>query len=316
MWVLVVAALLAVLSLAVGHWALALVAAVGSLLVTGAVFSRWPRHFAASAMVFGVGFFAVRVISVREPAGWVLCDAEVCSPQGPWWARLLPEGASLDAGLLLSSWVGLTDATEARSYRRAFDDFFAQLPDVPNAALLVSSSQHVRRLIYEPPGTDQVPCVVFLHGFGGLSSVYVQALATALDGRVMVVAPALDLSARWDSPRAQAVVEQTLRSLPARADRRRLVLVGLSNGAVFGARYAHLFRATVLVSGIGETGTKRHTVALIGEHDARMRASWVKAQAHSLSIPLEVVEGADHGLLLTHADRVARQVAELLLAPE
>jgi pimeloyl-ACP methyl ester carboxylesterase len=144
----------------------------------------------------------------------------------------------------------------------------------------------------------------------------VHALQSALDGRVMVVAPALDLAARWDSPRGQAVVEETLRTLPDRADRQRLVLVGLSNGAVFGAKYAPLFRGTVLVSGLGEPGGKPSrgtTVALVGEGDVRMRANWVKAQAHSLSIPLEVVEGADHGLLLTHADRVARQVIEMLM---
>ena len=165
---------LGALALAVGHWGLALIAFAGAGLVLGAVVSapRVSRRWALAACAFGGGLVVLRLTLPREPEGWSVCVDGQCTPNGPWWSRLLPEAASIDAGFLLSSWAGITRPEEATSYRAAFDAHFAQLPDVPNAALLISTEQTVRGLVYEPPGTGALPCVVFLHGFGGLSSVY------------------------------------------------------------------------------------------------------------------------------------------------
>ncbi len=70
---------------------------------------------------------------------------------------------------------------------------------------------------------------------------------------MIIVAPALDAAAGWDGERGRSVVERTLAQQPARADRGQLCLVGLSNGAILGARYAPRFRGALLLSGLGET---------------------------------------------------------------
>lgn len=144
--------------------------------------------------------------------------------------------------------------------------------------------------------------------------MYVQALASSTIGsRVVIVAPALDWAAQWDTARGRAVVENTLRDLPPRVDRRRVLMVGLSNGAFFGAAHAELFGAAIFVSGIGETPSAQVSV-ITGERDVRVPASFMRQRVQSLPHPvaLEVVPGADHGLLLTHTEVVARRVRAVL----
>jgi len=307
-----------VVVLAAGHAAVALVpSSLGLLfLLAGRLSGR--RATAAWLLAVGLGltWTAVRLAVVATPEGWLACDGDACTRGGPWWSRVLPEHASLDSGFVLSRLGGLVSADEQRRYAAAFAGPMAALPAVPNALTWWSTGSHLRRLVVTPGGTDARPGVVFLHGFGGLSSAYVRVIADALP-EVVVVAPALDVGARWDSPRGRAVVELTLATLPPRVDRQRVVLLGLSNGAIFGARYARLFHGAVLVSGVGDTDAPVHLVT--GADDARISAAWMRQVAQALhdgvAVELDVVDGADHGLLLTHPARWAEPVRRLLDAP-
>jgi len=260
---------------------------------------------------------ALRVALVRAPPGWSVCTGDDCSARGPWWARLVPERWGVWVAFRLVRGLGMLDGAEAASYSKAFDDALARLPDLPVAGLLWSRPGTARRIVVEPEGDDLLPAVVFLHGFGGLSSAYLSVLVRSL-GRVVIVAPALDVFARWDSARGRAVVEETLQRLPARVDRRRVVLVGLSNGAIFGARYAPAFSGAVLISGLGEPGEPRGPLAVVsGPLDARIPPSVVRARVQALraqgqQVDFQEVAGADHVLILTHPEAWAVPLRAML----
>ncbi len=325
-WSRVTVALAATMALAgstlfavLGAWSWTVGAAlVAALLVFSLVAPARLRRLAlVAALALPVTIAVVRVLTVRLPPQWSMCDDNACSATGPWWARLVPEAVAFDAGFQFAQWAGIASAAEAREYRALFDAQYSHLPDVPNAGVLFSTADRVRLLRFEPPGDEPLPCLVFLHGFGGLSSSYLEAMAsTDVGRRVIIVAPALDPFARWDTPRGRAVVEATLRTLPPRADRSRLVLVGLSNGAIFGAAHADLFRATVLVSGVGEP-PKGPVLIFSGASDVRIGADWVtertaSLQRKGLTVTLDLVPAAGHGVLLSHSARWASQVNALL----
>ncbi len=303
---------------AAGHVALAVVPGlIGTGFgAAGVAARRVARLGWALALGVGVAFLAFRTATVRAPEGWQVCQNEACSRGGPWWSRVLPEQASADAGFRLATWLGIVRPEEGAAYAREFGAEFDRLPDGPNAALLFSTPAQLRRFVVEPPGEGPLPAVVFLHGFGGPSSSYVSVMARALAGRAVLVAPALDVGARWDSARGTAVVEATLRTLPPRVDRRRVVLVGLSNGSIFGAVHAHRFAGAVLVSGIGEA-RRGPVVAVSGGRDLRVpleavREGVVQLQRSGVEASLVEVPQADHGLLLTHPEAWVGPVLKLL----
>ena len=288
--------------------------ATGALVLAGAAWSGARGSAAALGAALGAMLVAggVRLSTVRAPPGWSICEAERCSSQGPWWSRLVPERLATQVAFVAARAVGVLDAAEARSYARAFDAELARVPG--EAAGLFSTAGTLRRIVVEPPGDDLLPAVIFLHGAGGLSSAYVSVLQRSL-GRVLLIAPALDLQARWDSEVGQALVAQTLKTLPPRVDRRRLVLLGLSNGAFFGARYAPFFSSVVLVSGLGDPGTFAGQLRVIsGAEDRRVPARHLEEMARSLGrgLHVQVIPGADHALILTHPEAWAGPVREVL----
>jgi pimeloyl-ACP methyl ester carboxylesterase len=304
---------------AAGHVLVSLVPlAIGSLLLAaGLLRQRRATVALCLALVTAAAWIVARLELTRAPVGWRVCDNDECRTNGPWWSRLVPEPASLDSGLLLTRIGGQVSAEERSSYSRAFARQLAELPPGPNALLLSSNARALRRIEIEPPGTDKLPCVVFLHGFGGLSSAYLRVMEKALP-RAIIVAPALDVDARWDSALGRSVVERTLASLPIRADRARTVLLGLSNGAVFGAGFAPKFSGAVFVSGLGQTeATKRPLQVVSGGRDVRLTPDWIEARVAELRgagvpVDLEIVPDADHALLLTHSERWAAAVRRVL----
>jgi len=304
-----------------GHRALALVPlGIGALLALAALLhGRQARAAFAGAMVLALSYSAVRILVVREPPGWSVCVETRCTEAGPWLARLLPEAASLDAGLVIARWLGIVTAAEARSYASAFAQSYAGAPDLPNALLLHSIPGSLVSLVHEPPGDGKVPAIVFVHGFGGLSTAYLLAMERAGLSRFVIVAPALDTYARWDTAAGATAIDQAIAALPPRVDRSRVLLVALSNGAIFGARYAPRFHAALLLSGIGRsTAPALHVVT--GSDDARISPAWVREMADELrsagvDVDLKVVPGADHALLLTRTDAWVPEAIALLEGP-
>ena len=301
-----------------GHPVLALVPlGIGLLLGLAAVLrGRRARMALVSALGLGLCYSATRLAIVRAPEGWLVCEGPRCTQGGPWLARLLPEAASLDSGLVLARWLGLVTPAEARSYARAFAAPLAGAPEVPNALLLRSRPGRLVTLVHEPPGDGEVPAIVFLHGFGGLSTAYLLAMVRNGLSRFVIVAPALDAFARWDEPAGAAAIDEVIAALPPRVNRSNVLLVGLSNGSIFGARYAPRFHATLLLSGIGETDAPSLRV-VTGREDVRISVAWVREQAEELrragvQVHLTIVPGADHALLITHTEAWVPEAISLL----
>ena len=276
--------------------------------------SRRGLQLALAGAVLIAGVVALRLTTGRDSSVRV-CWPE-CEARGAWWLRLFDEHQTVQAGLVLSRALAVTDAREFDEFREVFRRAYGSTPEGgPNALLLASRPSCVASLRYEPPGTEPLPTIVFLHGFGGLLTPFVEVMARGLQERFLIVAPALDPVGAWRSQRGQAVLQATLDGLPPRADRSRVYLVGLSNGAL-GAVEAMMtpalraqFAGVVLVSGIGFVppalaleGTRVLVVA--GDEDTRFPIEFVTARTAELRARGADVEAvtlpAGHGLILSH----------------
>lgn len=250
----------------------------------------------------------------QVPGGRV-CDGTECDGTGHWWERILDEQECAQAGLMLT-----TRGEEGREMKAAFASAYDAMPPSwrggPNALLMTSRFGDVRSLRFEPKGDGSLPTVIFLHGFGGLLTPYVSLLARQLGDGFIIVAPALDNVGVWSSRRGQQVLRATLASLPARADRSKVFLVGLSNGGV-GATTAlcdpelrTAFAGFVLLSGVGRlpSGAQlegARVLVVTGRDDPRFPLSYVVAQPQTLRGAGADVDAlslpATHALVFTHA---------------
>jgi predicted esterase len=180
---------------------------------------------------------------------------------------------------------------------------------------MTSRSGHVTTVRFEPPGTEPLPTLVFLHGFGGLMTPYVETIGRALAGRWLVVAPALDPVGAWRTKRGQAVLRETLAQLPPRADRSRVFLVGLSNGAVGALQAARAedvrrqLAGLAVISGIawaGDALSGLRVLVVAGKNDPRFPIAFVEEKTAELGKAGAVVDAltldASHALVLSHAD--------------
>ena len=271
------------------------------------------------AVIAALGVLLMGLVTVRvtraHPTDVQVCDGADCDGTTHWWERMLDEQECAQAGLLLT-----TRGEEGRELRGAFASAYDAMPASwrggPNALLMTSHFGGVRSLRFEPKGEGQFPTVIFLHGFGGLLTPYVSNLARHLGDRFIIVAPALDNVGVWRSRKGQEVLRSTLASLPPRADRSRVFLVGLSNGGV-GATTTLLdpelrsaFAGFVLLSGVGSLPASARlegarVLVVTGKQDPRFPYSYVVAQTNALQRAGASVDAlalpATHALVLTHA---------------
>ncbi len=275
---------------------------------------RWPG-------ALGLLLLELAVPSVRwvraSPDELRHCFDEACGTRGPPWAFLAPEDETGLAGLLLSRLAGVVSGEEERSYEQVMRAGYAQPHALANPQLLFSTASAVhwyyRAPKHEP--SQKVPCVVFLHGFGGLLTPYLDAMARSkLGERYALAAPALDDVAPWWSARGGEVLERTIASLPPEVDRDALYLVGLSNGSIGGARYTGRFRAAGLLSGVGEVPRAAHVLVISGTKDARIDPGWVRSSVEAQhsegrDIAVEWLE-ADHFLILSREKEWTARAAD------
>jgi predicted esterase len=275
------------------------------------------RRTAAVIVTCGLAFVAARIL--RAPAHEVsACVGSECSGRGMPWQRVIDEREATRAGLALSGHFGVMKGEEFRTFDALIDSKWAAMPEdwrgLPNPLLMFSTASHVESLRVRAKAEGKRPCIIFLHGFGGLLSLYVHAIAEGTRGEFDVVAPALDPLGAWWSERGQAVIEATLDCLPADVDRDRVYLVGLSNGGI-GATTTLLdreltrrFAGVVLISGVGDvpelTRPPPTPVLLVsGSKDPRFPGEWVHEQFEALKRGGAEVTWAtwpaDHFLVLT-----------------
>ena len=280
-----------------------------------------------------LGYAAFRVREVQEDPQWRFCVDGVCPASLPLLARLVREDETAYAGMALSYGLGLLSPEEQAVIGPATQQVYAGLgqrrggkPGV-NAVLLSSDGGRVEELVWVPPAEAPVPALIFLHGFGGLLTPFVDTLAEGELGQTYaVVAPALDMSGYWWEPAGRAVLKRTLERLPEGVDRNRLWLVGLSNGAI-GASHlgadpelGPLFRGVILIVGgdllrAGEQMT-RPVLLLPGRSDERFPLGHLEKVATQLqeagvNTTYKPLEG-DHFVLFTHPERVREAIRDWL----
>lgn len=303
---------------------LAVVCALALISLGQSAVRRPARLLIAVILTVDAAYIASRVRRPASAALRVCEDGGPCDGAGRWWQRVPDEREVARFGLHLAKLAGSMRGAEARRFDALLDDQYARLPEawrgLPNLLLL----QRGQRVEWIPPNATKAPCLVFLHGFGGELSLYLQALASSELGReYVIVAPALDNFGLWWSAKGIDVVSHTLDTLPPQVDRERVILVGLSNGAIGASALLaqpgirERVAATVLLSGAGnvDPGARldgARVLAIGGRGDARIPLDYIERQAVALraaGADVEVVAlEADHFLILTQRDAWARRV--------
>lgn len=297
--------------------------------------SAWGHRFAALVAFVDLLFLAYRYVGTETggPIRYVVDGSDGGTP--PLLSAVIREDESAAAGIVLSAALGGLYEGELPSVRSAAPAKYRDLdtlrhgsPGV-NAVLLSSTPERVKGLASWPPGTGPVPTIVFLHGYGGLLTTYVSSLRESpeLDGWG-IIAPALGFSGAWWTTEGRAVIARTLDMLPARADRGRVVLIGLSNGAVgvtavaADPAIARRLRAAVAIEGLA--GAERFGVprvpllAVAATDDLRFSFPYVQKavaslQAAGADVTLVPIPG-DHMAFFTHTGAVTEAVVRHLEA--
>lgn len=290
-----------------------------ALVALGRSAARRPARIAiAVILTVDAAWAASRITRPSAGAGPLVCEARgACDRRGRAWQRVIDEHESARFGLYLSMLAGSMRGAEAKRFEQLLDSEYARLPEswrgLPNALLL----RRDQRLQWLPEGKTQVPCLVFLHGFGGQLSLYLHGMVGSELGReVGIVAPVLDNFGIWWSAKGMDLVSRTLDDLPEQCDTKRVVLVGVSNGAIGASamlaqpKIRSRLAATVLLSGAGSVNKDAalegaRVLAIAGRNDPRIPLDYIERQAVTLraaGADVEVVDlEADHFLLLTHA---------------
>lgn len=281
------------------------------------------RALSCSGLLVAIDLVWVGARIVRPGGeGLRVCVNAQCDGRGAFWQRVPDEREAARAGLYVSALGGGVRGAEFRAFDALLDAEYARLPKtwrgLPNALLMHSSLSRIESHQWVPPSARKVPCIVFLHGFGGALTAYLRAIVESDIGkRFVVVAPALDNAGVWSDQRGLDVVERlVVDQLPPEVDRSHVYLVGLSNGSVGATamllrpRLRALFKGAVLVSGVGEVDPRiaidgTRVLLIAGVRDPIFPYDWEKHQAEALRTAGAQVDltglDADHYLILTHA---------------
>jgi hypothetical protein len=154
----------------------------------------------------------------------------------------------------------------------------------------------------DPP----LPCVIFLHGRGGLTPTYADGLRLLASGETpghnefVVLMPLLGTEPDWLAN--QDIVRRLLDSLPAEADRRAIFLMGHDTGARAAATmlssFPSVFRGAILVSEIdAEYGGRVPLLVIAGTSDPSLdsiRGSAKTMAARGVAVEVDTIPGGRH----------------------
>ena len=285
---------------------------------------------AAVLACLDVGYIASRLVRTSAARAQLrYCDSVRCDARAPSLARLVDEDETARFGLALSSLLGLIGDREKDTLERALAGAYARhrsdprFAGLPNAIFIGTSGDEARHLLFTPDGDERVPCLVFLHGFGGQLSVYVEALVAGGLDDVAIIAPYGERRGTWSSVEERQTIATLIDAhLPPRVDRSRVFLVGLSNGA---SATTHLLgdasmrarlAGAVLISGSdvpANTDFDRFPVLVVtGDRDPRFPRALIMEDAtvfasRGAEVRIEIVPG-DHFIVLTRHREVAARV--------
>lgn len=284
----------------------------------------------AALCLVGVSTFVVaRFCTVPPPQEFHFVENGRRDASPPWISRLADERETVLTGLYFSDMLGLIKNPERDHLDQLLRNAYpASSRPWPNAVLIESSSSALRHLEHVPGGSTAVPCIVFLHGFGGQLTAYSRVLHQAFGDRFAIVAPFLDYTGAFWTPRGKAVVSALItKHLPPEVDRARVFLIGLSNGAAGATailqdpELSRQFRGFVLVSGVGEVAqpsSGANVLLIAGTDDVRFPLHDIESAAESLRgsgarVEIETFP-ADHFLWLSHAPEMTTTIDSWLSA--
>lgn len=205
-----------------------------------------------------------------------------------------------------STFPGRLDAAYERAEARA-----TEMPSVLLASQLDLQSPEAFDTVVIAPGTGARPqgAIVFLHGYAGNIGLICWLVALTPPWRgVTTYCPSLGFEGDWWSSRGSRTLAATLRHA-RRQGARRIVLVGLSNGAKGASLLARRFRrqlaGLVLISGLaGQAATPGiPTLVVHGDRDPAVPAAVARRYVRRARARHVVVRG-DHYVLLTREARV------------
>ncbi|MFK7991388.1 MAG: alpha/beta hydrolase [Sandaracinaceae bacterium] len=204
--------------------------------------------------------------------------------------------------------------------RQGYRDLHAAVgiqPSVWRASVEAPQGSEAFDTLLVTPGAPSDLGVVFLHGYGGniaLACVDVARAAAEVGGRTSC--PSVGPEGAWWTAIGRRIVRAAVDDL-VRRGARRIVLAGLSNGAVGVSRLAPRLRSrlagVLLISGAGR-GTRTELPALVvqGRQDRMTPRRLATAFAHRSARAELVLMDEDHFLLLHRSEEVRRRITAWL----
>lgn len=238
--------------------------------------------------------------------------------KGRWVDRLVAEPDVTVSGARLIRWTPFgTDPDAAvlpNAMRQAYREMDAEgvvLPSPVVSTLLGLGASEV----LEVHASDR-DAVVFLHGYGGNYAMSCWLVArAAVRAHMTTVCPSMRWRADWWSDAGEAIVRGTLASLRARGFE-RVVLAGLSNGAVGASRLAPglpgLSGLLLISGGAGDAPPASVPVLVVqGTDDCQMPDALSRGYAERANGKYVALH-AGHFALLVERDRASDAIADWL----
>ncbi|MFT3843177.1 MAG: hypothetical protein QM723_39700 [Myxococcaceae bacterium] len=252
---------------------------------------------------------AAPITMVRLPAG-----AEPLSAHGDE-AELAQQG--LDYAVRLSLLSSARKPSLSKSLAAAYSDLAKEHGAFPTPAVATIEGAQTARgfdLVMIPPAAKERDdaAVIFLHGWGGNATLecWLAARSVAADG-ILTACPSMNLDANWDTADGRSIVEQTRKYLQAKG-KKKLVLVGLSNGSVGAARIAvrdeSAWSGVACLEGTSALPTKVPVLVVAAKSDqmSSPTVARVAAKDHP-NVTLAELEG-DHFAALERRDELAKHL--------
>jgi pimeloyl-ACP methyl ester carboxylesterase len=267
-------------------------------------------------------------LGVRSLAWLVLCGACARHPPIP-----SPPAAPADAALAPPEVVHLSDESilaiagtrllvargelhdpEATKLEAAMHEAYARMradEDAGGVTLVGGASERER--MWLAPTTRSAIGIVFLHGYGGRFALPCWQVAHAVASLGAIVAcPSIGTEGDWWSADGEKAIRSTLDALDAFGTK-KIVLAGLSNGAIgvarVAARLGGRIHAVVLISGADPAAPKAGVPALVIQGKTDAMSSAAAARAYAGANRARYVDfDSGHFVMLTRSDEVERTI--------
>jgi pimeloyl-ACP methyl ester carboxylesterase len=326
---LVLAAWTVALCMSLSLWGLAYLSAF-TLFALGCLTAPWRRTrwrgLVRASLAALVLIVVAKVVAATSDA--TIRVTALPGDRGTRWMNTLvvERDGTLPAAALLHAFGQLRDV-ESAELAPALSAAYERMGSSANAATpAVATHLGFQRMtlfdaiVIEPAYARAKGAVIFLHGYSGNFVVYCWEIAEASRrAGLLTVCPSMRAQGDWWSPRGAETVQATLEFVRAKG-LRRMVLVGLSNGAagasVIAAARPDDFAALVLISGTRADAPPAVPVLVVqGARDTMMPTAAVRAYAARGGSGVRYVElDGGHFVFLTRWQQMRTTLGDFFIA--